>query len=144
MLTVAHLSKPILDRSVLNHQTYKSIYEACVQHIKRKHATGCTITLFEVPAFVLGRPLYTHAHAIRYVAEKLRRGKFDVKEDGAMLHIDWGASLKKRMQHYTKKKKKNPVTSSTPQKKPKDAKEPLSVRLERLTKSIKIRGSTVV
>ena len=70
------------------------LYTQCIDHIKRKHESGCTITIFNVPGFVLGRPTFTHTHAVRYVAEKLCRGKFDVKVDGPLIYIDWEARIK--------------------------------------------------
>lgn len=141
MLSVEELCRPILARATVNHETYKMIYLQCVEHVKRKHESGCTITLFHVPEFVFGRPPFTHAHAIRYVAEKLRRGKFDVKVDGPVLHVDWEARIrdvcrrvKAQDEKARKKKAKQAKKSGTHAKK---KEEPLSVRLERLLKKNK-------
>jgi hypothetical protein len=126
MLSVDDLCKPLLKRALINHETYKILYTECIQHIKRKHESGCTITLYHVPDFLLGRPIYTHAHAIRYITEKLRRGNFDVIVDGSVLHIDWDARIKEVCRRKTKKP---PAKKRAPRKE-----EPLSVRLQRLLK----------
>jgi hypothetical protein len=134
MLSVDDLCKPLIQRSKVNHETYKLIYNECIEHIKRKHEVGCTITLYDVPSFVLTRPIYTHAHAIRYVTEKLRKGKFDVTPDGSVLHIDWEDRLKEAYRKRAKKlRPPPPPPPAPPSKKKAPAKvEPLSVRLQRL------------
>lgn len=142
MFSVDDLCQPILARATLNHETYKMLYMQCVEHIKRKHEAGCTITLYHVPEFVFGRPPFTHSHAIRYVAEKLRRGKFDVKVDGPVLHVDWEARIQeicrkvKAKEARARKKKAQKAAHKAAKKAKKAAQkdEPLSVRLERLLK----------
>jgi hypothetical protein len=138
MFSVEELCRPILARATMNHETYKMLYMQCVEHIKRKHEAGCTITLFHVPEFVFGRPPFTQSHAIRYVAEKLRRGRFDVKVDGPVLHVDWEARIRavcrkiKAKEAKARKKKAKATKKRAKQRVAKD--EPLSVRLERLLK----------
>lgn len=145
MLSVDDLCKPVLERAQMNHETYKMLYTQCIEHIKRKHETGCTITIFCVPDFVLGRPTFTHSHAIRYISEKLRRGKFDVKVDGPLIHIDWEARMKEACKKARKiKQRKDPKSTRRDVRDMRNIKEirvqgkkerptePLSVRLERL------------
>ena len=137
MFSVDVLCQPILARATMNHETYKMLYLQCVDHIKRKHEAGCTITLYHIPEFVFGRPPYTHAHAIRYVAEKLRRGKFDVKVDGPVLHIDWELRIRDICRKVKAKEAKARRKTSKATKvgtRPAKKDEPLSVRLERLLK----------
>ena len=135
MLRVDELCKPIIQRAEMNHETYKMLYIQCVEHIKRKHACGCTITLYQVPDFVWGRPPFTHAHAIRYVSEKLRRGKFDVKVDGPVLHIDWEARIREACRKAKRvKHKATSASTAKPLKHKAEKEEPLSVRLARLLK----------
>ena len=140
MLSVDDLCKPMIARSNMNHETYKMLYTQCIDHIKRKHESGCTITIFNVPGFVLGRPTFTHTHAVRYVAEKLCRGKFDVKVDGPLIYIDWEARIKEacRKESRTRMKTRRVTALNThppcPVKSKAPSSEPLSVRLERLLK----------
>lgn len=141
MLSVDDLCKPMIARSNMNHETYKMLYTQCIDHIKRKHESGCTITIFNVPGFVLGRPIFTHTHAVRYVAEKLCRGKFDVKVDGPLIYVDWEARIKEACRKESKMRMKTrrvpsytkpcSVRSNAPSS---QSLEPLSVRLERLLK----------
>lgn len=154
MLSVDDLCQPLIERANINHETYKMLYTQCIEHIKRKHESGCTITLYCVPDFVLGRPPFTHSHAVRYVADKLRLGKFDVKVDGPVLHIDWEARIRELKRKTTRKPRKT-IADKEESRKPAAHKavaskevherhvktvkiskptEPLSVRLERLLK----------
>jgi Family of unknown function (DUF5759) len=95
LLTIAELAKPDLAAASENHETYKSLYNSCVAKIKQCHEAKCTQTTYRVPEFVFGRPLFNHMHAINYVAEKLRRGRFDVSRDmhPGVLLIDWKRRL---------------------------------------------------
>ena len=83
-------------RADINHQTYKTIFENACERIRRRVAipNAPKSMAFQVPPFVWGRPPYAHAHAVRYVCEKLRRNGFRVTEDAArpgLLHVDWAA-----------------------------------------------------
>lgn len=83
-----------LKRAEVNHRTYKSIFESACDRIRRRAIipNAPRDMLFRVPPFVWGRPPYAHAHAIRYVTEKLRRNGFKVSPDAGdpgTLHVDW-------------------------------------------------------
>jgi len=138
MLSVTDLRKKDLERSRINHETYKHIYQGCVNHIQRQHAAGNSFTVCTIPSFVVGRTPYTHSHAIRYCVEKLERGGFLVTTDDAtpgVLVVDWRPkkdpppSPKKPTKHATssKKKKEKPRRDTI--------KEPLNVRVARLQAS---------
>lgn len=95
MLTAAEVRKIRQDRAKTNHETYKGIVETAYSRIKARANQNATCVTFVVPAFVPGRPVFAHGHAIRYVTEKLQRGGFRV-EPGAIgprgvgaLVIDW-------------------------------------------------------
>ena len=81
-----------LRRARTNHETYKSLFEACCTRIRRRALLpqGPKALQYHVPAFVWGRPPFQHAHAVRYVSEKLRRNGFSVTEcaPGALL-VQW-------------------------------------------------------
>lgn len=138
MLTVSTLTKPLLDRAIVNHTTYKLIYNQCAEHIKRKNTADCTTTLFNVPEFMIGRPTFTHAHAVRYVSEKLRKGGFNVQVEGALLIISWKNSVKEesakqaQVKAKAKKRQKDNDKSSSSS----SHIEPLSLRLERLNNAV--------
>lgn len=143
MLTVNELVKPALARSTRNHETYKALYEQIAGHIKRVNDIGGRETTWTIPAFVFGRPPFTHGHALNYVSEKLRRGGFTITPDSieeGKLHIDWksahqrAARDKMRAATQASQKKK-----STPVKKVVEKSVPLSVTLERLRKNLHLK-----
>lgn len=140
MFTVSSLVQPDLARASVNHETYKQLWQNCVNHIRRRHGARCGDALWQVPEHVLGRPPYTHAHAVRYVSEKLRAGGFDVKVmEAGIIHVNWARQVTK---HVAKKVQESARSDMPPRKKrvpPKD--EPLSVRLERLAAKLKAPGS---
>jgi hypothetical protein len=129
MLTVADLKKGRERRAAINHETYKMLYSSCIEHIKNKEKAGCGEAVWSVPAFVVGRPPFEHSHAIRYVSEKLRIGKFNVNcnENHGELHVEWASVV------LIKKKKKRELKKTA---NPKKASEPLSVKLARIQKSL--------
>lgn len=130
MLTVAELKKAREKRAAINHETYKKIYTDCIHHIKNKEAVGCSEAVFTVPAFVVGRPPYEFSHAMRYVTDKLRLGKFNVNPTGnpGEVHVEWGS-----VRFHGSKLKKRKARKQ----KPKQAvEEPLSVKLERIKKTL--------
>ena len=86
-----------LERAKVNHATYKKLFEACCSRIKAlaKLPRSPTGMVHHVPVFLWGHPPYKHAHAVRYVREKLARNGFDVTETGpGALYIRWGAPKK--------------------------------------------------
>jgi hypothetical protein len=98
-LKVGDLTSRDRERVKKNHETYKMLYKQCVDHIRRLNDMGTTSTTYFVSEYVLGRPLFTHSHAIRYIVEKLERGKFYVEVDPVSKHliIDWGAEKQKQV-----------------------------------------------
>jgi hypothetical protein len=135
LFTVDQLAEARVQRSRTNHETYKNIYQTCIEHVRGRHAAGCTMAVFAVPQHVVGRPPFEHEHAIRYVSEKLRKGRFHVGVHDSFLVIDWGKAAAKA----TELKARQPSSSGHPKNAPKkkNSEEPLSARLERLVKSIK-------
>ena len=99
LLKVGDLTSRDRERVKKNHETYKMLYKQCVDHIRRLNDMGTTSTTYFVSEYVLGRPLFTHSHAIRYIVEKLQRGKFCVEVDPVSKHlvIDWGAEKQKQV-----------------------------------------------
>ena len=64
-LKVGDLTSRDRERVKKNHETYKMLYKQCVDHIRRLNDMGTTSTTYFVSEYVLGRPLFTHSHAIR-------------------------------------------------------------------------------
>jgi len=145
MLTINELVKPALAQSTRNHETYKAMYEHVAGHIKRVNDIGGRETTWTVPAFVFGRPPFTHGHALNYVSEKLRRGGFTITLDSideGKLHIDWKSAHQRaaraKMRAATQASQASQKKKSTPVKKVEKA-VPISVTLERLRKNLHLK-----
>lgn len=158
-LQVGDLTSKDRERVKKNHETYKMLYKQCVDHIKRLNDMGTTSTTFFVSEYVLGRPLFTHSHAVRYIQEKLKRGKFLVEVDPNSKHliIEWGAEKEKQIRRKAPedlgidvrrfrapKKLDRGEDSTVSRKKTKDKRkkkkspiqEPLSMRISRLNAAL--------
>lgn len=138
-ISVADLASSNVKKSSHNHETYRMLYEQCISHIRTKHVAGYTETYWIVPEFVLGRGLFDVQHAIRYITEKLKLGGFEVDlvQNSTMLHISWRASLRQaiRDKQYSDKIERKKQKEKSSQKND----EPLSVKLQRLAKTIKLK-----
>jgi hypothetical protein len=81
------------ERSMVNHESYRIIYSTLAKNLRHfaRSNPNSTAFKFEVPPFILGRPLYDRAHAVRYVFEKAVRHGYSVSQtgNGAELLLDW-------------------------------------------------------
>lgn len=111
MLKLSDLEAKDKERAKRNHETYKMIYNKVSTLITTQHETGNSSLVYDVPAFVLGRPMFNHAHAVRYVRDKLLKGGFRVDQMGCTLHVSW-----KTMCSEKKKKKEDPKKPATSKK----------------------------
>jgi hypothetical protein len=118
MLKLSDLAAKDLERAKRNHDTYKMIYAKVSALITTQHDTGNSSLLYDVPAFVLGRPMFNHTHAVRYVKEKLLKGGFRVEQMGCTLHVSWktAADSKKKDKSTTSSKRKDTKTTSSKRK----------------------------
>lgn len=82
-----------MKRAQVNHETYKQLFKACCERIRRRVALpkAPQHVHYQVPPFVWGRPPFKHAHALRYVSEKLRRNGFVVSDAASpgTLVVEW-------------------------------------------------------
>lgn len=123
-----------LSRAKVNHETYKQLFQACCDRIRRRAlipgAPRCMH--YAVPPFVWGRPPFTHAHAARYVCEKLQRNGFRVSHAApGVLLVDWS---QKPPRPPAKKAPAKPPAAAAKQ--PKKPAKKLSARLEALRKKL--------
>lgn len=112
MVTVAELHADREARAQVNHETYKQLWGLVQDRIRARAEMSATSLMWQVPPFVPGRPVYTVSHAARYVADKLRRGGFDVtvaapQRDVVVLFVSWTPSAPK--QHPRPARPKDPV-----------------------------------
>jgi hypothetical protein len=129
-LRVKDLTSKEIQRAKLNHETYKELYLKTTDHVRRRNELGFTTTRYHVPSFIVGRPIFNHDHAVRYVTEKLQKGGFKVIKDDNEIIIDW-TKQKKDVIRKKAPKEACKSTSTSGGKKPK-IDEPLHVKLARL------------
>jgi hypothetical protein len=72
-------------------EIYKLILNECYKRIKLANEQT-TKTIFTIPWFMMGSPLYDMKTATRYVIKKLKKGQFDVKTQDNKLFIDWSSA----------------------------------------------------
>lgn len=117
-----------LKRAATNHETYKMLFANCCERIRVRASTpgGGRCVTFQVVPFVWGRPPFKHAHAVRYVTEKLRRNGFQVHETHppGMLSVSW---TKPTLRDRPRQPRPNPQATATPK---------LSARLEALRRRL--------
>jgi hypothetical protein len=140
------------------------LYEKCANHIRRRHAIGHRKTLWTVDSIVIGRPVFTYEHALRYIVEKLRKGGFDayIDKDTYAIVISWEQKQTKSSTSSSSKKKSStskqgdarkqkvssdivnawlndePIPSAKKKKKKPVQNDPLELRLKRLHAKIAI------
>ena len=123
-----------LKRAQTNHETYKQLFDACCDRIRRRaHLPLAPYSMYyQVPPFVWGRPPYKHSHALRYVSEKLRRNGFRVSEStpGTLL-VEW---TRPSVAPAPSKPKSKPKPAKQP--KPNPSSKKLSARLAALRKQL--------
>ena len=155
MLKINELNAKDKARAMENHITYKMLYEKCANHIRRRHALGHRSTTWMVDGIVIGRPVYTYEHALRYIVEKLRKGGFTayIDQETYEIVVSWDKTKKRDstsssdpLKDARKKKVSDDIVNAwlhdTPvqkRSKPKQqSNDPLSVRLKRLNAKISI------
>lgn len=105
-MRIEELHKIRLKRARVNHETYKQLFKACCDRIRRRVDMPLApySMYYQVPPFVWGRPPYKHSHALRYVSEKLMRNGYEVSEASpGTLWVGWS-----RPARPTAKPKKKP------------------------------------
>ena len=106
MLTVQELSSQERNRAMKRRAIYKSLYEGATSTIQRRHDVGETTAMYPVPGCVVGEMPYKPESAIKYITNKLKKGKFEVYVDGSTLFISWKRPMHKALAGETRKKKK--------------------------------------
>ena len=95
-MNAAEAQRIRLERGRVNHKTYRMIFDQIRRKIRAQAAMKETSLTTKVPLHVPGRPPFDHSHAIRYVCEKLRLGKYDVQTyhtpNGCYIEVSWKAA----------------------------------------------------
>ena len=97
MLHVSELKNTSLKKAKSNKQVYKTLLEKCYTQIKQKNDNCATNTIFTLPPFSLGLPLYNMDHAVLYILRKLQQGGFYIRVlTQNKIYIDWDQTLMKQ------------------------------------------------
>lgn len=103
MISVDEISKLTEKKNKLKKETYVKLYEQASRKIRQSVDFGSKVATFQVPAFLIGYPMFDRYKATAYIKRQLERGGFDVVILGDHeLHISW------------KVKKTQPPPTTTP------------------------------
>ena len=123
MLRVEDLHHSRRQRASVNHESYKQLLHKLYARIRHRASLDFTEVAYTIPPLIPGRPIYSQAHAARYMTEKLEKGGFAVRlaaaaDDGMasnVLHVSWPAAkaAKKRKSAAKAKAKAKAKRSSS-------------------------------
>lgn len=89
LLTINCLHDKRVKRAKVNRETYKIILHQIYNRIERRDASRGALDA-NIPAFLVGRPIYDMSHAQRYVQSKLAVGGFRTHEVApGRLRVSW-------------------------------------------------------
>lgn len=133
-VTAADMHALRLEKSRVNHETYKEIYARVNERIKTHGTMGERELVVKIPVYIPGRPVYDVTHAARYVIEKLKLAGFDAREytPPDVVYVSW-----KHPPPPKKTKKQPPPPAVTPAMTPADTARRLDLlrlKLKSLTK----------
>ena len=90
MISVDEISKLTEKKNKLKKETYVKLYEQASRKIRQSVDFGSKFATFQVPAFLIGYPMFDRYKATAYIKRQLERGGFDVVILGDHeLHISW-------------------------------------------------------
>lgn len=87
------------------YKSYERMLERVYKRIRLVESVGKSDTVYDVPAFVMGMPLYSQEYAINYILQNLDKSGFKCYYMGnAYIFISWGE--RKKSKRETEKEKK--------------------------------------
>lgn len=111
MLRVEDLHHSRRQRASVNHESYKQLLHKLYARIRHRASLDFTEVAYTIPPLIPGRPIYSQAHAARYMTEKLEKGGFTVRltaADNGMasnaIHVSWPAAKAKKRKSAAKAK----------------------------------------
>ena len=97
MINVSELQKAQVNRNDMRKKTFDKILEDFTRIIKNRSRLGQKECFLNVPAFVMGQPLYNLRQATKYIIYKMRKSGFDVYDGGANeIYVSWRVEQKKK------------------------------------------------
>ena len=90
MISVDEISRMTEKKNKLKKETYIKLYEQVSRKIRQSVNFGTKLTVFQVPGFLVGYPMFDRYKATVYIKRQLERGGFNVVilRDNE-LHITW-------------------------------------------------------
>ena len=96
MISVTELQKVQDTRNDIKKKTYEKILIDLTRIIKNRSRFGQKECFLNIPAFIIGKPLYNVRQATKYVIHKMRRSGFDVHDGGGNeIYVSWRIDSKK-------------------------------------------------
>jgi hypothetical protein len=90
MISVDEISRLTEKKNRLKKETYVKLYEHVSRKIRHSVDFGAKSTLFQVPVFLIGYPMFDRYKATNYLKRQLERGGFEVIIRGDNeLYIAW-------------------------------------------------------
>lgn len=85
------LIKPETERAA-----YLPVLNKCIEQIVQvNNTTAKTYTIFQVPMFIIGSPLYNKTRCVMFLLEQLVKKNYIAKYiDPNYIHVDWGKRVK--------------------------------------------------
>ena len=103
MINVSDLHKDQETRNDIKRKTFDKILEDLSRVIKNRSLLGQKECFLNVPAFVIGKPLYNVRQATKYVIYRMRKNGFQVYDGGGNeIYVSW------RIENKQPPKKKEP------------------------------------
>ena len=90
MINVTELQKDQENRNDIKKKTYEKILVDLTRIVKNRARLGQKECFLNIPAFIIGKPLYNIRQATKYVIHKMRRNGFVVYDGGANeIYVSW-------------------------------------------------------
>jgi hypothetical protein len=95
MISVDEILKLTEKKNRLKKETYVKLYEQASRKIRQSVDFGSKCANFQVPAFLIGYPIFDRYKATVYIKRQLERGGFTVVVAGDHeLHVTWKVKKK--------------------------------------------------
>jgi len=90
MINVAELQKEHDTRNNIKRDTFNKILEDLTRIIKNRAQFGQKECFLNIPAFVIGKPLYSVRQATKYVIHRMKQKGFKVYDGGGNeIYVSW-------------------------------------------------------
>jgi hypothetical protein len=97
MISVTELQKDQDNRNDIKKKTYEKILVDLTRIVKNRAQLGQKECFLNVPAFVIGKPLYSVRQATKYVIHKMRHNGFEVYDGGGNeIYVSWRVNKEKK------------------------------------------------